>query len=84
VTSAISRAELRAEVCRLLFGQPVPESELSEEDDLLAAGLDSMAILKLVAWIEKRTGRELPTTPRSESFRSLSALGAFVAGLAPR
>ena len=74
------RDELRAEVCRLLFGEPVAESELGDDDDLFAAGLDSMAVLKLVAWIEKRTGRELPdgaiTPARVKSIRALVALAS--------
>ena len=74
----IAREDLRAEVCRLIFGEPVPESELSDDDDLAAAGLDSMAILKLVAWIEKRLGRELPhDAARSEHFKSLRTLAAM-------
>jgi acyl carrier protein len=80
------RDELRAEVCRLLFGQPVPESELADDDDLFAAGLDSMAILKLVSWIERTTGREVPDgAARSEHFRTLRALAAFAqsSGAAP-
>jgi aryl carrier-like protein len=72
------RDDLRTEVCRLLFGQPVPTSELSDDDDLFAAGLDSMAILKLAAWIEKRSGRPLPDgelAPRH--FRTLRDMIAF-------
>ena len=82
------RDALRAEVCRRIFGEVVPESELSDDDDLFAAGLDSMAILKLVAWIEKRLGRPLPDgAVKSEQFRTLRTLAAFVAappGEAPR
>jgi len=69
---------LRAEVCRLVYGEPVPESELSDDADLFAAGLDSMAILKLVAWIEKKTGRELPEgAVKSEIFRTIRSAVAF-------
>ncbi len=78
----IPRADLRAEVCRLIYGELVPESELADDDDLFAAGLDSMAILKLVAWIEKRLGRDLPAdAPRTEHFRTIRALGEFAARL---
>ena len=79
------RDEVRAEVCRLIFGQPVPESELSDDDDLFAAGLDSMAVLKLVAWAEKRTGREIPDgAVRNENFSTVRALTQFVERLAVR
>jgi acyl carrier protein len=77
----IARDELRAEVCRLLFGEVVPESELPDDAHLLAAGLDSMAILKIVAWIETRSGREIPDgAAKPEHFRSLAALMAFANG----
>ena len=76
------RAELRAELCRLIFGEPVPESELSDDDDLFAAGLDSMGMLKAVAWIEKRLGRELPGNALAPvNFKSIRALAAFVSTL---
>jgi acyl carrier protein len=73
------RDEVRAEVCRLLFGQPVPESELSDDDDLFEAGLDSMGVLKLVAWVEKKTARELGDEEvKTENFRSIRALIALI------
>lgn len=76
------RDELRAELCRLIFGEPVPESELRDDDDLFAAGLDSMGMLKAVAWLEKRLGRELPDRAvRPENFKSIRALVAFVEAL---
>jgi acyl carrier protein len=78
VTSPGLRDELRAELCRLIFGEPVPESELGDDDDLFAAGLDSMGMLKAVAWLEKRLGRELPDRAvRPENFKSIRALVAF-------
>jgi acyl carrier protein len=76
------RDELRAELCRLIFGEPVAESELSDDDDLFAAGLDSMGMLKAVAWLEKRLGRELP--PRAlkpENFKTVRTLVAFATTL---
>src|SRR5262245_49259530 len=74
------RDDLRAELCRLIFGEPVPESELSDDDDLFAAGLDSMGMLKAVAWLEKRLGRELPPQAlKPESFKSIRTLVSFVA-----
>jgi len=74
----IPRDELRAEVCRLLFGETVPESELADDSDLFEAGLDSMAILKLVAWIEQRTGRDLPESAvSSRRFRTIESLVAL-------
>ena len=76
----IARAELRAEVCRLIYGQLVPESELSDRDDLFEAGLDSMAILKLVAFLEKKRGRELPDGAVSSArFRTLAAIAELLA-----
>ena len=73
------RDELRDQLCRLLFGAVVPEAELGDDDDLFAVGLDSMGILRLVAWIEKRTGKPLAEGAiRSDSFRSLRALVALV------
>lgn len=72
------RDELRAELGRRLFGAEVPESELGDDDDLFDVGLDSMAILKLVAFLEKRLGRPLPDGAiRPENFRTLRALTAF-------
>ena len=74
------RDELRAELCRLIFGEQVPESELSDDDDLFAAGLDSMGMLKAVAWLEKRLGRDLPGNAlKPENFKTLRTLLGFVA-----
>ena len=74
------RDALRAELCRLIFGELVPESELSDDDDLLAVGLDSMGILKTVAWLEKRLGKPFPDgAVKPENFQSLRKLLAFVA-----
>jgi acyl carrier protein len=74
------RDALRAELCRLIFGELVPESELSDDDDLIAVGLDSMGILKAVAWLEKRLGNPFPDgAVKPENFRSLRKLLAFVA-----
>ena len=74
------RDALRAELCRLIFGEIVPESELSDDDDLIAVGLDSMGILKAVAWLEKRLGKPFPDgAVKPENFRSLKKLLAFVA-----
>jgi acyl carrier protein len=76
------RDELRAELCRLIFGEPVPESELSDDDDLFAAGLDSMGMLKAVAWLEKRLGRELPANAlKPENFKTVRTLAGYVAAL---
>jgi aryl carrier-like protein len=72
------RDDLRAEVCRLIFGQPVPESELPDDADLFEAGLDSLAILKLVAWIECRRGAPFSeAAPASAHFRTIRSLVAF-------
>jgi len=74
------RDALRAELCRLIFGEVVPESELSDDDDLLAVGLDSMGILKAVAWLEKRLGKPFPDgAVKPENFKSLRKLLEFVA-----
>ena len=74
------RDALRAELCRLIFGEVVPESELSDDDDLFAAGLDSMGMLKTVAWLEKRLGRDLPGNAlKPENFKTIRTLVGFVA-----
>jgi acyl carrier protein len=75
---AALRADVRAELCRLIFGQPVPESELSDADDLPSAGLDSMGILKMVAWLERRLGRPIPDGAlKPDHFRTITTIVAF-------
>jgi len=72
------RDPVRAELCRLVFGEPVPESELADDDDLFAAGLDSMGILKLVAFLEKLLGKSIPDGAlKPENFRTIDQLIAF-------
>jgi len=50
-----------------------------EQDDLLEAGLDSMAIMRLVLYIEKEYGVTLPDTELvPENLQTLGRLEAWI------
>jgi D-alanine--poly(phosphoribitol) ligase subunit 2 len=51
----------------------------TEEDDLLAAGLDSMGIMRLVLFVEEELGVFLPDDElEPENLRSLSRLESWI------
>jgi acyl carrier protein len=58
----------------------LPAGELTTDYDLVAAGvIDSLGLLKLIAWLEDRF--RLPTDELEldpDSFRSIEAIDAFV------
>lgn len=58
----------------------VPADELTPDFDLVAGGvIDSLGLLKLIAWLEDRFGLpvdELDLDP--DSFRSVAAIEAFI------
>ena len=59
--------------------------ELNDADDLLATGvMDSLGVLKLIAWVEHRfevTVSDNALDP--DNFRSVDAVSAFVAAAVP-
>ncbi|MCT2581975.1 phosphopantetheine-binding protein [Actinophytocola gossypii] len=62
------------------FLPDVSASELDVDHDLLADGLiDSLGVLKLIAWIEERFALTVTDTELDpDNFRSISAIDAFV------
>lgn len=62
------------------FLPDVGEDELAADDDLLAGGvIDSLGVLKLIAWVEDRFGLAVDDTALDpENFRSVAAIDAFV------
>ena len=62
------------------FLPDVPAGELTPDFDLVAGGvIDSLGLLKLIAWLEDRFGLpvdELDLDP--DSFRSVEAIEAFI------
>ena len=56
-------------------------SELSDDDSLLDAGfLDSLAIVRLLAWLEETFAVEVPDDDLDpDNFESLSAIAALIA-----
>jgi D-alanine--poly(phosphoribitol) ligase subunit 2 len=53
--------------------------EFSDDDDLLAAGLDSMGIMRLIMFAENRFGVTLPDTEiEPNNVKSLNALEHWI------
>jgi acyl carrier protein len=77
-------AEIRQFVLRE-FLPDVPAEELGADEDLLAGGVvDSLGLLKLIAWIEDRFGVAVDEVELSpDSFRSITAINAFVHASVP-
>lgn len=77
-------AEIRQFVLRE-FLPDVPAEELGADEDLLAGGVvDSLGLLKLIAWIEDRFGVAVDEVELSpDSFRSITAIDAFVHASVP-
>ncbi|TCO60584.1 phosphopantetheine-binding protein [Actinocrispum wychmicini] len=67
------------------FLPDVGEQDLTDDYDLVTGGvIDSLGLLKLIAWIEERF--ELPVDDVEldpESFRTIDAIDTFISGLAP-
>jgi len=70
------RVELRRFLVEeVLFGEPVSEKEFGDDADLFELGLDSMAILRTTAFLEKQLGRPIPPESLTTAhFRSLRTL----------
>ncbi|MCS0602261.1 acyl carrier protein [Streptomyces sp. LP11] len=62
------------------FLPDVSPAELDADYDLLANGvIDSLGLLKVIAWIEDRYGIDTDTVElRPESFHTVAAIDAFV------
>ncbi|MEV6174996.1 acyl carrier protein [Streptomyces sp. NPDC051954] len=67
------------------FLPDVPAEELSDDLDLMANGvIDSLGLLKVIAWLEDRYGVDTDAVDLDpESFTSVAAIAAFLAN-APR
>jgi acyl carrier protein len=63
------------------FLPDVPAGELGDDDDLLEGGvIDSLGLLKVIAWLEDRYGINTDDVDLDpESFQSVAAIEAFVA-----
>jgi acyl carrier protein len=67
------------------FLPDVPAEELADDLDLMANGvIDSLGLLKVIAWLEDRYGVDTDAVDLDpESFTSVAAIAAFLAN-APR
>lgn len=67
------------------FLPDVPAEDLGPDEDLLAGGVvDSLGLLKLIAWIEDRFGVAVDEVELSpDSFRSITAIDAFIHASVP-
>lgn len=64
----------------LLFGEDT--GEFSDDDDLFAVGLDSMGILRTTAFLEQKTGTQIPPEDLThEHFQSIRKLADHVSEL---
>jgi D-alanine--poly(phosphoribitol) ligase subunit 2 len=71
--------KLRDFIFRELVFVPDPQS-FGEDDDLLQAGLDSMAIMRLIIFIENEFGVTLPDSEiEPDNVRSLGSLERWIA-----
>ncbi|MEV7438322.1 acyl carrier protein [Streptomyces griseoviridis] len=68
------------------FLPDVSAGELDADYDLLANGvIDSLGLLKVIAWIEDRYGVDTDEVDlRPESFNSVAAIDAFIAHASQR
>ena len=68
------RNELRAIVAK--YGRlSIPLDRLGDDEDLFAAGMDSLAVIDILLAIEDQFGVELPETMLNrQSFSSIAAL----------
>ncbi|MGQ4487284.1 phosphopantetheine-binding protein [Streptomyces sp. 372A] len=63
------------------FLPDLTQDELADDQDLLSSGaIDSLGLLKLIAWVEDRFGLAVDDTDLDpNNFRSVTAIDAFVA-----
>jgi acyl carrier protein len=82
----VGRQEMQDEIREILAHSgrlAVPVDSLDDEADLFAAGLDSLAIVKVLMSIEERFDIELPDEMLSRrSFSSIATIKRVVADLA--
>ncbi|NDZ80110.1 acyl carrier protein [Streptomyces sp. SID10853] len=64
------------------FLPDLTEAQLADDQDLLSSGaIDSLGLLKLIAWVEDRFGLAVDDTDLDpDNFRSAAAIDAFIAG----
>ncbi|WP_331720423.1 phosphopantetheine-binding protein [Streptomyces sp. NBC_00209] len=64
------------------FLPDLAQDELADDQDLLSSGaIDSLGLLKLIAWVEERFGLAVDDTDLDpNNFRSVTAIDTFVAG----
>jgi acyl carrier protein len=67
------------------FLPDVPDGDLPTDYDLVTGGvIDSLGLLKLIAWIEERFGLPVDDVELDpESFRTIDAIDAFIARTVP-
>ncbi len=74
--------DVRSELRRFVSGELLGGSEVSDSDDLLQNGLDSLSILRLTVFIEDRLGVTVPDEAVvPDNVRSIDALVRFVESL---
>ncbi len=74
--------DVRSELRRFVSGELLGGSEVSDSDDLLQNGLDSLSILRLSVFIEDRLGVAVPDEAVvPDNVRSIDALVRFVESL---
>ena len=74
--------DVRSELRRFVSGELLGGSEVSDSDDLLQNGLDSLSILRLTVFIEDRLGVTVPDEAVvPDNVRSIDALVRFVEAL---
>lgn len=63
------------------FLPDLTQDELADDQDLLSSGaIDSLGLLKLIAWVEDRFGLAVDDTDLDpNNFRSVTAIDTFVA-----
>lgn len=63
------------------FLPDLTQDQLADDQDLLSSGaIDSLGLLKLIAWVEDRFGLAVDDTDLDpNNFRSVTAIDAFVA-----
>ncbi|MFC8538569.1 phosphopantetheine-binding protein [Streptomyces sp. NPDC057249] len=64
------------------FLPDLTQDQLADDQDLLSSGaIDSLGLLKLIAWVEDRFGLAVDDTDLDpNNFRSVTAIDTFVAG----
>ena len=74
--------DVRSELRRFVSGELLGGSKVSDSDDLLRNGLDSLSILRLTVFIEDRLGIAVPDEAVvPDNVRSIDALVRLVESL---